>query len=106
MHTDQTAASLAPTWTSSRRFVPARFAIRVGQDWSPMRAVAVWPIADALGVEPGLQPAIPTPALSSGDDVGLVLDLIDSGMIAPPRPRRRRERVVSSRAVFYQASEA
>ena len=31
-----------------------------------------------------------------------LLDLVDSGMIAPPRPRRRRERPVSSRAVFYQ----
>jgi len=87
---------------SSRRFAATRFAVRVGSEWSPIRAATIWPIADVLA-EDG------SPAVTAGDaaaEARLVLDLIDSGMIDPPRPRHRRERRVSSRAVFYQAADA
>ena len=92
-----------PAARRARRFTAARFAVRVGADWSPIRAATIWPIADVLAADVGLAgtAAGPQPAVETAER--LVLDLIDSGMIAPPRPRRRRERPVSSRAVFYQA---
>jgi hypothetical protein len=34
-------------------------------------------------------------------DGRLIADLLDSRMIAPPRSQRRRQRHVSSRAMFY-----
>jgi hypothetical protein len=87
----------------ARRFTAARFAVRVGADWSPIRAATIWPIADVLAAEAGFAAPQADPEPSPETAERLVLDLIDSGMIAPPRPRRRRERPVSSRAVFYQA---
>jgi hypothetical protein len=44
--------------------------------------------------------------LMAGDaaDGRTIADLLDSRMIAPPRPLRRRQRPVSSRAVFYGAA--
>lgn len=86
-----------------RPYAPSQFVVRVGPDWSPIRAAAIWPIADALAAESGLAPPA---SASSAADAMLVLDLIDSGMLAPPPARRRRERAVSSRAVFYQAADA
>jgi hypothetical protein len=83
----------------SRRFVPGRFVVRVGSEWSPVRATPIWPIADVLAAGADIDAALPHASAER-----LVLDLVDSGMIAPPRPRRRRERPVSSRAVFYQAA--
>jgi hypothetical protein len=89
----------------AQRFVPGRFVIRVGSEWSLVRATAIFPIADVLDADVGLEPAVDGrgPAAEAAAE-RLVLDLVDSGMIAPPRPRRRRERPVSSRAVFYQAA--
>lgn len=96
----------AHTPAAARRaghFTAARFAVRVGAEWSPIRATMIWPIADVLAVEIGLAARQTGSEPSPESAERLVLDLIDSGMIAPPRPRRRRERPVSSRAVFYQA---
>lgn len=87
---------------SGRRFTAARYAVRVGSEWSPVRVATIWPIADVLAGAGG--PAAAEGAAAA--DARLVLDLVDSGMIDPPRPRRRRERCVSSRAVFYQAADA
>ena len=61
-----------------------------------VRVPALWPIADVLGFEPEIAAADPV-------DAGTIADLLGSRMIAPPRPRRRRDRAVSSRAVFYAA---
>lgn len=84
----------------SRRFVPARYEVRVGSGWSPIRAATIWPIADAIEADGTLAAVATAPASAAAS--GALLDLVDSGMIAPPRLRRRRERPVSSRAVFYQ----
>ena len=93
-----------PAARRARRFTAARFAVRVGADWSPIRAATIWPITDVLAAEVGfVAPQAGSEPSSETQAERLVLDLIDSGMIAPPRPRRRRERPVSSRAVFYQA---
>lgn len=96
-----------PAPVASRRFTAARFVVRVGSEWSPIRAAAIWPIADVLAADVGGEAALAAlgPAADASAD-RLVLDLVESGMIAPPRPRRRRERPVSSRAVFYQSAEA
>lgn len=85
----------------SRRSALATYVVRVGSDRIAIRAATVWPIADVLDAVTSPAPAAGTPAETA---TGLMLDLIDSGMIAPPRPRRRRERPVSSRAVFYQVT--
>ncbi|MFM7107145.1 MAG: hypothetical protein ACKOZU_00795 [Planctomycetaceae bacterium] len=87
-----------------RRFAPARYEVPVGVDWSPVRAIAIWPIAATLGADEQLAAAFAAPGSAAASC--MVLDLVDSGMIAPPRQRRRRERPVSSRAVFYQSADA
>lgn len=84
---------------AAHRFVASRFMIRVGTEWSSIRAATIWPIADVVDAGSAIDAALPqAPA------TGHVLDLVDSGMIAPPRSRRRRERPVSSRAVFYHSA--
>ena len=87
-----------------RTFAEGRYTVRVGADQSPVRAAMVWPIADVLEADSELQSALAAPAASAF--TGTVLDLVDPGMIVPPRPRRRRERPVSSRAIFYQGANA
>ena len=73
------------------------FVVHVAGESHEIRAVAIWPIAEALGAH-GTVAADDT----AGDDAGILADLMDSLLIAPPRPRHRRQRLVSSRAVFYR----
>jgi hypothetical protein len=88
-----------------------RLVVHVGVERHPIRSQPVWPIADVLGVEDQMdallegcvEDAAATAGLPSAAE--LLHDLLDSRMIVPPRPRRRRQRVVSSRAVFYQGSD-
>lgn len=68
----------------------------VGGTECVVRVMPLCPIADVLGFEHEMAGAAPI-------DAGMIADLLDSRMIAPPRPRRRRDRAVSSRAVFYVA---
>lgn len=64
-----------------------------------VRATAVWPIAEVLDFECSLDDA--AAQIPAGDlDAELIVDALDSRMILPPR-LRRRQRDVSSRAVFY-----
>ncbi len=70
--------------------------ITVGGMECVVRVAHLCPIADVLGFEHELVAAGPV-------DPGTIADLLDSRMISPPRPRRRRDRAVSSRAVFYVA---
>jgi hypothetical protein len=76
----------------------AGFVMHVAGAECKVRATAVWPIHEVLEVEAEM-------VLASGDhaagEAELLVDMLESRMIAPPRPRRRRERPVSSRAVFY-----
>ena len=67
-----------------------------------LRATTVWPIHEVLEVEAEMLLAAGGHEAAEGE---LLLDLLDSRMIAPPRPRRRRERPVSSRAVFYAGGD-
>ncbi|MEI6241046.1 MAG: hypothetical protein WCR51_11685 [Planctomycetia bacterium] len=68
----------------------------VGDMECVVRVLPLCPIADVLGFEHEI-------ATAGVVDAGTIADLLDSRMIAPPRPRRRRDRAVSSRAVFYVA---
>jgi hypothetical protein len=68
----------------------------VGGTECVVRVLPLCPIADVLGFEHEMAGAAPI-------DAGTIADLLDSRMIAPPRPRRRRDRAVSSRALFYAA---
>lgn len=80
----------------------------VGIDGTTVRGVAVWPIADLLEYDEQVDAAlaIDEPAADrsvSGLDPAVLDDIITSRLIAPPRRRHRRDRAVSSRAIFYQA---
>jgi hypothetical protein len=91
-----------PTTTqTSESFVAREYSIKVGDSECIVRAAAVWPIADVLELESQFEPG--ADVADRDHDAALVADVLDSRMIAPPRPRRRRERAVSSRAVFYAA---
>jgi hypothetical protein len=68
----------------------------VGDTECVVRVMPLCSIADVLGFEHEI-------AAAGAIDAGMIADLLDSRMIAPPRPRRRRDRAVSSRAVFYVA---
>jgi len=88
-----------PTTTTNARFgstVTTPHVITVGGTECVVRVTRLSPISDVLGFEPEMAGADPV-------DAGTIADLLDSRMIAPPRPRRRRDRAVSSRAVFYAA---
>ncbi|MFM8984526.1 MAG: hypothetical protein ACKONH_00440 [Planctomycetia bacterium] len=73
------------------------FCMKVAGTECQVRATTVWPIHEVLEVEAEM--------LLAATEGELLLDMLESRMIAPPRPRRRRERPVSSRAVFYSGSE-
>jgi hypothetical protein len=87
--------------------VPQRFTIKVGDAACVVRATAVWPIPEVLELESQLEPGsdaaaeAPTRILERE----LIADVLASRMIVPPRPRRRGQRAVSSRAVFYAGVE-
>ena len=89
--------------SSHAAFTPQRFTVQVDESECLIRAAEVWPIADVLELESQLEPG--------GDhgteriDADVAADLLDARMIPPPRPRRRRQRAVSSRAVFYATAE-
>jgi hypothetical protein len=84
----------APSLPGTRHLLQARIA----DETITVRATTVWPIAEVLDFERHLDHA---GMLQADDaDADLVIDALESQMIAPPRPGRR-QRIVSSRAVFY-----
>jgi len=79
----------------------ACFVMRVAGTDCAVRATTVWPIHEVLEAEAEM-------LLAAGDQEAaaeMLVDLLDSRMIAPYRPRRRRERAVSSRAMFYAGAD-
>ena len=77
----------APSLPGTRHLLQARIA----DETITVRATTVWPIAEVLDFERQLDDAA---------DAELVVDALESQMIALPRPGRR-QRTVSSRAMFY-----
>ena len=65
-----------------------------------VRATPVWPIAEVLDFDEAFDDLA---AAGSEIDPRLVADAIESRMIASPR-LRRRQKAVSSRAMFYAGS--
>jgi len=84
-------------------FVPARYRMQVGSVECIVRGTPVWPIPEVLELDDQFEPG--RDAADRGLDEELIADVLASRMIAAPRPRRRRERAVSSRAVFFAGSE-
>lgn len=72
------------------------FSVRVGATACSVRAFPLAAIQELLGFEDEIE-AIGAAAA----DPDLFADAVESRMITPPRPRRRRQRAVSSRAVFF-----
>jgi hypothetical protein len=87
-----------PTPTQAETFEPQRYVVKVGDAECVIRAAAVWPIAEVLELESQFEPG--SESIDRGLEPTVVADVLDSRMIAPPR-LRRRQRAVSSRAVFY-----
>jgi hypothetical protein len=83
--------------------IGARYVATVGTESCPVRAMSVWPIEEVLGLE---VESVLMASIEEDAAVGpVVSDLLESRMIVPLRPRRRRERAVSSRAHFYAGNE-
>lgn len=89
------AAAAAPSGAAQR------FVIRVGDAECAVRVRAIEPIAAVLGFEEEMDMAAGLIDHGGGATAGMVADLLESRMIAPPRPRHRRQRAVSSRALFF-----
>jgi hypothetical protein len=92
---------------SRHAHVPQRFTIKVGDTECVVRATSVWPIPEVLELESQLEPGSDAAAQASARELEreLIADVLASRMIVPPRPLRRRQRAVSSRAVFYAGVE-
>ena len=94
-----------PTATNPvESFIPFRYRMTVGEVECVVRAATVWPIPEVLDLDGQFEPDQFESAQDAIADDELLADLLASRMIAPPRPRRRRERSVSSRAVFFSAA--
>ncbi|MFM7291504.1 MAG: hypothetical protein ACKO6B_09750 [Planctomycetia bacterium] len=77
-----------------------RFVVTVGDAQCELRARPIATISDVLGFEQEIAGDLVDFADESADGQ-LVADLLESRLIAPPVYRRRRQRPVSSRAVFF-----
>ncbi|MFM8953284.1 MAG: hypothetical protein ACKOOF_09545 [Planctomycetaceae bacterium] len=69
-----------------------------------VRGLAVWPIDEALALEEQIDGSLADQSPALPLDAALMHDLTASRLIAPPRPRRRRDRAVASRAALFQAT--
>lgn len=82
------------------------YVLRIGNEECTVRAAAICSIAEALEAVDG-QAAVCAGAWGvDACDEAVVADLLASRMIVAPRRHRRRDRAVSSRAVFYAAADA
>jgi hypothetical protein len=88
--------------TRTPSFVPAEYSMKVGEMECVVRAAEVWPIPEVLDLKGSFEPGLDATDPVLDDDI--LADLLSSRMIAPHRPRRRREKSVSSRAVFFAPS--
>jgi len=80
--------------------------VTAGDRSVPIGGVPIWSIAEVLAFDDDGQWdfAVAAHADDPRPPAEFVEDLIASRLIAAPRPRRRRERSVSSRAVFHRAA--
>ena len=97
--TSANAATLKPGCGEATRYV-----VTVGETPCEVRVRTVAMIAEVLGFEQEMAGEVEDLAGHAADR-NLIADLLDSRMIAPPRPMRRRQRSVSSRAMFYGTAD-
>ncbi|NDC63790.1 MAG: hypothetical protein EBZ59_07380 [Planctomycetia bacterium] len=100
---------IATNTRTTGHFAPSRLFLDVGGERCAVRAARICPIPEVLGLEEALDIGLAGLAVEAGGpmddfDGGTVAALLESRMIVPPRPRRRRERALSSRAVFFGGS--
>ena len=101
MNATTSIASSANTATvKSGCSAAARYVVTVGETPCEVRVRTIAMIAEVLGFEQEMEGEVEDLA-GHATDRNLIADLLDSRMIAPPRPMRRRQRSVSSRAMFY-----
>lgn len=77
-----------------------RFVVQVGETPCEIRARTVADVAEVLGFEAEMDHGAGV-LQAGGTDERVVVDMLESRMIVPPRPRRRGGRALSSRALFY-----
>jgi hypothetical protein len=92
--------SIAATTVKPSCSEAARYVVTVGETPCEVRVRTIAMIAEVLGFEQEMEGDAEGLA-GHPEDRNLIADLLDSRMIAPPRPMRRRQRSVSSRAMFY-----
>ena len=90
-------ATTSNTRSQSGSFAALPYVINVGDRQCVVRVTTVCPISEVLGFEDEFDTV-------EAVDSRTIADLLESRMIAPPRPVRRRQRMVSSRAMFYGAA--
>jgi len=101
--TTSNATSAATALMKSANGEATRYVVRVGDTPCEVRARTIAMIAEVLGFEQEMEGGVADLAGNAADR-NLIADLLDSRMIAPPRPVRRRQRPVSSRAMFFSTA--
>ena len=103
MNATTSTVSSADTTFGKSATAAARYVVTVGETPCEVRGRTIAMIGDVLGFEQEMEGEV---ADLAGDaaDRHLTADLLGSRMLAPPRPLRRRQRPVSSRAMFYGAT--
>lgn len=87
-------------------FAVQQYVMRVGNEECTVRAAMICSIAEALEAVDEQAALLAGAWGAEPCDEAMLADLVASRMIAAPRRHRRRDRAVSSRAVFYAASDA
>jgi len=103
MHTTTSTVNSAETANVKSASVTNRYVVTVGNTPCEVRARTISMISDVLGFEQEMEGEVADLAGADADR-HLIADLLDSRMIVPPRAARRRQRPVSSRAMFYNAA--
>jgi len=98
-----TIQSAATTASGSAVGAATRYVVTVGETRCEVRGREIAMISEVLGFEQEMEMSL-LDLEGIEPDHDTIADLLDSRMIAPPRTHRRRQRPVSSRAMFYAAA--
>jgi len=98
--TNTPTTATAGAGSASGSGAASRYVVNVGDSQCEVRVRTIALISEVLGFEQEMDGNV-ADLEGSDTDSQTVADLLDSRMIAPPRWHRRRQRPVSSRAMFY-----
>lgn len=101
---DMTTDSADPRSGFAKAGACTLFAATINGASHMVRGIAVWPIDEALVLEEQIHGGLVDRESALPLDTALMHDLTASRLIPPPRPRRRRDRAVASRAALFQAA--